>query len=223
MSTTWHAQLADQNWTHAGQWNTAANGSGSAGTPAPGDTCDLNGKIVKVDFATSLGGTIAVVDTPGAGLLLFNADITNTDTWVCSCNVQVTGGAEASVSLTNLTVNSASASVCNLTVGDGSSGTYLTISGLFGLGASPTFPLKVTILPNATLDVSSAALSGDGNDTLLVVGGSLYAAANDNWVAIGVYPQVAPNASAIFIIGTGGFLVALPRFSLRRRQSCAGS
>ena len=221
MSTTWYAQLAAQNWTAVHQWNTAADGSASYGTPAPGDTCDLNGKTVNVDFITSLGGTINVQDTPGTGLLNFNTDITNTDTWVCSCNIQViggaTGGATGYVTLTNLSLlgNSlyeSEGTTQNVNIGlvDGSLCPTLTILGTlafptdFFLGLS----LYITVYSDAALDLTATTFSGTGRYATLTVWNAFSARANANYTEYGCMPQLEPSGYAEYLTGSGGYTVS---------------
>ncbi len=221
MSTTWYAQLAAQNWTAVHQWNTAADGSASYGTPAPGDTCDLNGKTVNVDFITSLGGTINVQDTPGTGLLNFNTDITNTDTWVCSCNIQVIGGATDGatgyVTLTNLSLlgNSlyeSEGTTQNVNIGlvDGSLCPTLTILGTL------TFPtdfflslsLYITVYSDAALDLTATTFSGTGRNATLTVWNAFSARANANYTEYGCMPQLEPSAYAEYLTGSGAYTVS---------------
>ena len=221
MSTTWYAQLAAQNWTAVHQWNTAAGGSASYGTPAPGDTCDLNGKTVNVDFITSLGGTINVQDTPGTGLLNFNTDITNTDTWVCSCNIQViggaTGGATGYVTLTNLSLlgNSlyeSEGTTQNVNIGlvDGSLCPTLTILGTL------TFPtdfflslsLYITVYSDAALDLTATTFSGTGRYATLTVWNAFSARANANYTEYGCMPQLEPSGYAEYLTGLGAYTVS---------------
>ena len=214
--TTCYAQINNADWSTTHQWNTAANGSGSWHTPAAGDTCDLNGKTVGVDssFNTPLGGTITVVDTPGTGLLLFNVDITNTDTWICSCNVQVTGDGSNGylLTLTDLTVNAVSNSLCHLTIGDSAlDTTYLVILGHFGLGGTIFHTLYVHIGLNAGLDlaiIGSPTISGDGDSTTMTIAGALAAPANDNWASLSLVPQLQPFGNLIFVLpDASGFLI----------------
>ncbi len=221
MSTTWYAQLAAQNWTAVHQWNTAADGSASYGTPAPGDTCDLNGKTVNVDFITSLGGTINVQDTPGTGLLNFNTDITNTDTWVCSCNIQVIGGATDGatgyVTLTNLSLlgNSlyeSEGTTQNVNIGlvDGSLCPTLTILGTL------TFPtdfflslsLYITVYSDAALDLTATTFSGTGRNATLTVWNAFSARVDANYTEYGCMPQLEPSGYATYLTGSGAYTVS---------------
>lgn len=67
---TRYARADGDIWGTASSWNTAANGSGSAGVPVTGDTCDLNGHVVTWSGTELTAAPPAIIqDTAGGGTL----------------------------------------------------------------------------------------------------------------------------------------------------------
>ena len=92
----WYAVETDGNWGDGNEWNSAADGSGGAGTPANYDTCDLNGNTVHVNADAGSGASITIVNgSGGSGLLLLNTAYQSTCVWGLYCNIQVSAHAAA--------------------------------------------------------------------------------------------------------------------------------
>ncbi len=71
--TTWYAQL-DDSWAAALQWNDVIGGGGNFGTPAAGDTCDLNAHAVLMLNALTIPALTIV--NPGGGTLVADTGAT---------------------------------------------------------------------------------------------------------------------------------------------------
>ena len=89
--STWYAQI-DGDWSNAASlWNDAVDGSGNYGSPADGDTDDLNGHAVTLGADPGGGsGTFNVVDgSGGEGRLILSGNWTLGCTLQCYCTVHV--------------------------------------------------------------------------------------------------------------------------------------
>jgi hypothetical protein len=91
--STWYAIENSGNFDDGDEWNSAPDGSGSYGTPQQDDTCDINGQTVHIDGSVNVGGYLMFVDgSGGSGLLLFDNELYNSDTYDCYCNVAIAAG-----------------------------------------------------------------------------------------------------------------------------------
>jgi hypothetical protein len=93
--STWYAQESGGAFQDSTEWNSAQDGSGSYGTPADSDTCDLNGKMVQM--TADPGEVIIFVDSSdGSGLLEFVGTWEESSNLGLACNVKIPSGSTIS-------------------------------------------------------------------------------------------------------------------------------
>lgn len=178
MATTWYAQSAAA-FDAANQWNDAANGSGSFGTPGNGDTIDWNGKAVTDSGATTrpASGSFAKIrNTASGGSLTVTLSGTNTYTLNSSTWDGSTAGTTTQISTTGAASGASFVFNCGTITGPttasqmfsaGSTGshTFNASGGNFTMGVGGAFGLVSTTGPITYNSSGGSATAGGGSNS----------------------------------------------------------
>jgi hypothetical protein len=177
--STYYAQ-ATANWNAANQWNTAANGSGSYGTPTTGDVCYANGFTVTINSSGISVGQIrtdAGSGTAGGGFKITATGYTFTGdcyagTTTCLIVTAASGtttlnssgyGSTTTGSIAAIQLNAAS--TLNVT-GNISAGSFSAASGISNTNATGTINITGNVTGGGASTAYGASNSFGGTITV---------------------------------------------------------
>lgn len=216
---TWYAQ-STANWNAANEWNSAANGSGSFGTPANGDVCDLNGKVVTLNV--TLPDLSELKNTASGGQLAFVPSASTSYTWAITTVTGPTAGTTAMIAVTgantglSLTINSTTwtpptvnAPILQVTL-TGSTSNAVTVNistaSQYNVGAlTGSYPIYCTGTNKAALTVTMYGIRGGTvtNGQGIYVQGTGNFTFNSQGGGVTVNASAIANANGIYLETTG--------------------